>query len=103
MLDEAQVLRDEKDQAGEHPLSLLIAAVNSLQEREVPVGLVLCGLPTLRANLLRARTYTERMFRGEEIGRLSRDEAVEAFVRPLDGTAMSADSELVEQIATEVE
>ena len=38
--------------------------------------MVVCGLPTLRANLLRARTYSERMFRGEEIGRLAATEAL---------------------------
>lgn len=103
MLDEAQVIRDDKERTGEHPLSLLIAAVNALQEREVPVGLALCGLPTLRANLLRARTYTERMFRGEEIGRLARHEAIEAFVRPLDATGVAAEPTLVERVVTEVE
>jgi hypothetical protein len=33
LLDEAQVLVDDKDRTGEHLLSLLIAAVNTLQER----------------------------------------------------------------------
>lgn len=103
MLDEAQVLRDEKDRHAEHPLSLLVAAVNTLQERDVPVGLVLCGLPTLRANLLRARTYSERMFRGEEIGRLATDEAREAFVRPLDRTGISAEADLIQRVIAEVE
>lgn len=103
MLDEAQVLRDDKDRDAEHPLSLLIAAVNSLQEREVPVGVVLCGLPTLRANLLKARTYSERMFRGQEIGRLAADEAREAFVRPLDETRIRAEPALVRRVITEVE
>lgn len=103
MLDEAQVIRDDKERGGEHPLSLLIAAVNALQEQEVPIGLVLCGLPTLRANLLRARTYTERMFRGEEIGRLPREEAMEAFVRPLDQTEVVAESSLVNRVISEVE
>jgi hypothetical protein len=103
MLDEAQVVRDDKDRTGEHPLSLLVAAVNTLQEQEVPVGLVLCGLPTLRANLLRARTYTERMFRGEEIGPLKRPQAYEAFVRPLDGRSVTFDGPLVERVVEEVE
>ena len=62
MLDEAQVIRDDREREGKPPLSLLIAAVNTLQEKEKPVGLTLCGLPTLRANLLKARTYTEHMF-----------------------------------------
>lgn len=103
MLDEAQVIRDDKDRDGEHPLSLLVAAVNSLQEREVPVALVLCGLPTLRANLLKARTYSERMFRGEEIGSRAGLEAREAFTRPLDATGMTADEDLVDRVVTEVE
>jgi hypothetical protein len=103
LLDEAQVLRDDIDREGEHPLSLLIAAVNVLQEREVPIGIVLCGLPTLRTNLLRARTYSERMFRGEEIGRLGEVAATEAFVRPLDDTPMSARSDLITRVVDEVE
>jgi AAA ATPase domain len=57
MLDEAQVLRDETDRNGQHPLSVLIVAINTLQEQELPIGLVLCGLPSLSLNLLRARTY----------------------------------------------
>ncbi len=103
MFDEAQVLHDEKDRNGEHPLSLLVAAVNGLQDKEVPGGLVLCGLPTLRTNLLRARTYSERMFRGEEIGRLGDGQAVQAFVRPLDNTGVTADAQLVEGVVQEVE
>ncbi|MGH9070882.1 MAG: hypothetical protein ACRDX8_06885 [Acidimicrobiales bacterium] len=103
MLDEAQVIRDDKDRDGEHPLSLLVAAANTLQEASLPVGLVLCGLPTLRTNLLRARTYSEGMFRGEEVSNLEGTAAVEAFVRPLEGTGVSADPDLIERVVEEVE
>lgn len=103
MLDEAQVLRDAKDRHGPHPLSLLIAAVNGLQEKGLPIALTLCGLPTLRANLLTARTYTERMFRGEEIGRLPDAQAREAFVRPLEDTGVEADRKLVSRVVREAE
>jgi hypothetical protein len=48
LLDEAQVLRDDTARAGEHPMSMLIAAVNGLQEAGLPLALVVCGLPTLR-------------------------------------------------------
>ena len=85
-----------------HPLSLLIAAVNTLQEKEPPIGLTVCGLPTLRTNLLKARTHTERM-RGEEIGRLAEAQAVEAFVRPLAGTGVEGDSGLVSSVVREAE
>lgn len=62
LLDEAQVIRDDTLRDGQHPLSMLVAAVNALQEAGLPLALVMCGLPTLRANLQRARTYAERMF-----------------------------------------
>jgi hypothetical protein len=105
LLDEAQIVRDERDRRGEHPLSLLISAVVALQRREVPLGLVLCGLPTLTGNLLRARSYTERMFRGEEIGSLAPDDARAAFTQPLaeGGAAITAAPDLVDEVVREVE
>lgn len=103
MLDEAQILRDDAARDGEHPLSLLVAAFNKLQEQEVPLALVLCGLPTLQTNLLKARTYSERMFVGEHIGRLSEGESRQAFVKPLDDTGVTADEALVERVIREVE
>lgn len=105
LLDEAQVVRDETKREGEHPLSLLISSVSALQRHEIPLGLVLCGLPTLTGNLLRARSYTERMFRGERIDSLRRDEAEEAFLQPLSESdaGVIADSELVDSVVEEVE
>jgi hypothetical protein len=103
LLDEAQVVRDETRATGEHPLSLLIAAVSSLQKAELPIGMVLCGLPTLTGNLLRARSYTERMFRGEEIGSLGTKDAKEALIRPLEGSTVLTDPRLVARVIEEVE
>jgi hypothetical protein len=105
LLDEAQGLRDERDRRGEHPLSLLISTVSALQRTEPPLsmGLVLCGLPTLIGNLLRARSYTERMFRGEEVGRLDATAARAAFVEPLRDTGVEADEKLVTAVVEEVE
>ena len=81
---------DETERDGEHPLSLLIAAGAAIQKTGAPIGLVLCGLPTLATNLLRARTYTERMFRGERVESLDRAGAEHAFVGPLAGTGIAA-------------
>ncbi len=105
LLDEAQVVRDDRDRHGEHPMSLLISSVVALQRRELPIGFVLCGLPTLTGNLLRARSYTERMFRGEEIGSLAPPDARDAFTQPLAevGEDVTADPDLVYQVVTEVE
>jgi hypothetical protein len=105
LLDEAQVIRDDTARGGEHPLSMVIAAVNGLQEAGLPLALVMCGLPTLRANLQRARTYSERMFRGESIGELSGNPgpARDAFVKPLAHTDVEADEDLVARVLEEVE
>ncbi|HEX6700167.1 MAG TPA: ATP-binding protein [Gaiellaceae bacterium] len=105
LLDETQVVRDEQNPTGEHPLSLLISSVVALQRKELPLGLVVCGLPTLTGNLLRARSYTERMFRGEEIGRLGASDAAEAFIEPISETTASVlvSDGLVETVVAEVE
>ncbi len=103
LLDEVQVIRDETRSTGQHPLSLLVAAVSSLQKAELPIGMVLCGLPTLTGNLLRARSYTERMFRGEEIGSLGPADAKEALVRPLAESPVVLDPGLAERVVEEVE
>lgn len=105
LLDEAQVIRDDTAREGEHPMSMLIAGVNALQEAGLPLALVMCGLPTLRANLQRARTYSERMFRGEHIGALvgNPGPARDAFVLPLGGTGVEADEALVVRVLDEVE
>jgi len=103
LLDEAQLIHDERDRHGEHPLSLLLAPIVALQRRELPLGLVLCGLPTLTGNLQKARSYSERLFRGEEIDSLAPAQALEAFTRPLEQTTRRASPALVKTVVTEVE
>ncbi len=103
LLDEAQILTDEKGSSGNHALSTLVAAVSTLQKAQVPVVVVLCGLPTLAVNLLNARTYSERMFQGFTVGSLPPEAAEEAFVRPLESSAISADPALVASVLDEVE
>lgn len=80
--DEAQNLADHavKEQ---YPLSVLLDAFQSVQRQGVPFLLVLVGLPTLFPKLVNARTYTERMFRVITLGKLSKDESVEAIETPI--------------------
>jgi len=103
MLDEAQIITDDKDRRGEHPLSLLVAAVNTLQSAGLPIALVLCGLPTLKTNLLKARTYSERMFRGIPVDRLTKTETREAFLVPLHAGGLEADEELITAVLEDVD
>lgn len=103
LLDEAQLVRDERDRHGEHPLSLLFAPVVALQHRELPLGLVVCGLPTLAGNLQKARSYSERLFGGEEIGSLEPEQALEAFTRPLEQSGRKTDRGVAKSVVEEVE
>jgi DNA-binding transcriptional ArsR family regulator len=103
LLDEAQLIRDERGPHGEHPLSLLIAPLVALQRQEVPLAVVLCGLPTLAANLQKARSYSERLFRGEKVDSLPREEALAAFTRPLEQTGRTVDESVAEVVVDEVE
>lgn len=102
LLDEAQILTDDRDPHGSHALSTLIAAVSTLQKSGVALSLVLCGLPTLAVNLLNARTYSERMFQGFVVGSLDAEAARAAFVEPLVEGSISADPDLVEQVLADV-
>lgn len=103
LLDEAQILADEKGTNSSHSLSALLAAVSELQKQAAPICLVLCGLPTLTINLLAARTYSERMFRGFRVEELPTEEARAALVRPLEDTPIKADPVLVERVVSEVD
>lgn len=103
LLDEAQLIRDERGRHGEHPLSLLIAPLVALQRQELPIAVVLCGLPTLAANLQQARSYSERLFRGEEVDSLPTQEALAAFTHPLEGAGRTADEGVAQDVVDEVE
>jgi hypothetical protein len=103
LLDEAQLIRDDRGRHGEHPLSLLIAPLVALQRQELPLAVVLCGLPTLSANLQQARSYSERLFRGEEVDSLPTDEALAAFTHPLEEAGRGADDGVAQEVVDEVE
>lgn len=80
--DEAQNLADNETK-GEYPLSLLLDAFQSLQRKNLPLLLVLTGLPTLFPKLVEARTYAERMFEVMELGPLDETASRKAVLKPL--------------------
>lgn len=80
--DEAQNLADraEKDQ---YPLSLLLDVFQSVQRKEIPIMLVLTGLPTLFPKLVEARTFAERMFKVITLDKLDEHDRREAIEHPI--------------------
>ncbi len=97
LMDEAHVL--ERPAA----LSVLMSAVLTLQRQMVPIALVVSGLPHLLAQLRQARGYDENMFRGEVLGPLDGSASREALERPLDGTGIMMDADLVDKVVAQTE
>lgn len=81
--DEAQNLSDHGSQ-GEYPLSLMLDVFQSLQKKNLPLMLVLAGLPTLFPKLVEARTFAERMFRVVLLDRLSEKASRDAITKPVE-------------------
>jgi hypothetical protein len=75
LLDELQLVTPKA-------LEALCAAMQDVGRREVPLAVVAAGLPTLRGQLLSAKTYAERLFSYRELGPLSDEAATAALVEP---------------------
>jgi AAA ATPase domain len=95
--DEAHVLRDSANDR-QFPLGIFLAALARAQREGLPVMLVACGLPTLTDNLVRAKSYSERMFQAEELGQLRPPEDLLAFTRPLELTGRKFDAEMARAV-----
>src|SRR5271165_2180338 len=83
--DEAQTMSDhaEKEQ---YPLSLLLDVFQSVQKKNLPLMLVLVGLPTLFPKLVEARTFSERMFEVITLSRLDREDSRKAVTKPIENS-----------------
>jgi hypothetical protein len=81
--DEAQTMSDHalKEQ---YPLSLLLDVFQSIQKTNIPFMLVLTGLPTLQPKLVEARTFSERMFQVQILGKLSEKDSRDAIKKPME-------------------
>lgn len=85
---------DELQYVEEDQLAALITALHRCAQRKLPVVLVGAGLPQLRGQMGRAKSYAERLFDFPEIGPLSEDAARSAIAKPAaeQGVAVDADA-----------
>jgi len=74
---------DELQYVEEEQLAALITALHRGAQRKLPVVLVGAGLPQLRGQMGRAKSYAERLFDFPEIGPLNKADAGSAIVKPL--------------------
>jgi hypothetical protein len=77
--DELQVIQEKR---GWLTLSALLASVAAVQQKEIPILLVLSGLPPMLENLARAKSYSERMFYLEDLKNLQPPEDRAALIDP---------------------
>lgn len=85
--DEAQNLSD-KAAENQYPTSVLLDVFQRLQREELPVLLLLTGLPTLFPRLVEARTYSERLFTTAGLQRLGEADTREAINRPMQAVGL---------------
>lgn len=95
--DEAQNLSDQADK-DEYPLSTLLDVFQSIQRKNIPMMLVLSGLPTLFPKLVESRAYAERMFRVLFLKNLSKAESRKAISKPLKGHEVQLNDESIGSI-----
>ncbi len=89
---------DELQYVEEEQLSALIVALHRTAQRLLPVLLVGAGLPQLRGQLGRAKSYAERMFDVWEIGPLDEESAREAIAIPIANQGASIEEAALDRL-----
>jgi len=89
---------DELQYVEEEELAALITALHRTAQRRLPVVLVGAGLPQLRGQMGRAKSYAERLFEFPEIGRLGAEDARLALVNPVNALGVDFEPASVDRI-----
>ncbi len=95
-LDELQFVEEEQ-------LAALITALHRAAQRQLPVVLVGAGLPQLRGQMGRAKSYAERLFEFPVVGPLSVDDARIAITKPIEAEHVAIDNLAVNRIVRETQ
>ena len=74
---------DELQYVPEEQLAVLIAALHRCAQRQVPITMVGAGLPQLRGQTGKAKSYAERLFDFPEVGPLDEVAAERAIKKPV--------------------
>lgn len=102
LYDEFHTIVDRRNKR-EYVLSDFIAAIDEVQKANKSYVAVLCGLPNLRLNVKKARSYSERMFTDIEVGNLNASESRDAIERALEGSGYTFSGSLVDSVVTDTE
>ena len=94
------LLIDELQYVEEEQLAALITALHRTAQRRLPVVLVGAGLPQLRGQMGRARSYAERLFDFPEVGPLSEHAARIAIAKPAQEQGVEVMEDALQSIVT---
>jgi hypothetical protein len=89
---------DELQYVHEEQLAALITAMHRAAQRRLPVVLVGAGLPQLRGQMGRAKSYAERLFDFPEVGPLPAADARSAIEKPLEHQQVKIDEHALQII-----
>lgn len=89
---------DELQYVEEDQLAALITALHRAAQRRLPVVLVGAGLPQLRGQMGRAKSYAERLFDYPEIGQLPDTAARVAIEKPLSDQGVGIEEEALQDL-----
>jgi type II secretory pathway predicted ATPase ExeA len=96
-------LLDELQQVEAQALEALCATMHDLSKRDLPLAVLIAGLPPLRERLLSAKTYAERLFSYRELGPLPPAAAEAALVEPARAGGLDFDRAALEALLTACE
>jgi hypothetical protein len=102
LYDEFHFIEDGKI-TDNFPLSLLLESFSHVQQDGLRYYLVLSGLPPLFPNLVKAKTYAERMFSVKGLENLSKEASKKAINVPLKDYKISFTDELIDTIVEETQ
>lgn len=89
---------DEIQYIKEPELAVLITALHRISQQQLPVIMLGAGLPQLRSNLARARTYSERLFDFPQVGPLLGDDAKQAITKPAASEDVAIDNDVLNAV-----
>ncbi len=92
---------DELQYVPEPQLAALISALHRCSQQELPIVVIGAGSPQLRGKMGAAKSYAERLFDFPEIGPLSREDATDAIVKPIEEQGAGIHAEAIALIVDE--
>lgn len=90
-IDEIQYMKAEETEA-------LVNAIHRCNQLRLPIMIFGAGLPKILKSLGEIKSYSERLFRFEEIGALSEEEARDAIVKPVERLQIRYTEDAIEEI-----